>query len=52
MKPIPETVDRSDLTRAIQRELKAKGYEAGAVDGVIGLVTRGAIMAYESDAGR
>ncbi|HML44129.1 MAG: peptidoglycan-binding protein [Hyphomicrobium zavarzinii] len=51
VKPIPETVDRSDLTRAIQRELKAKGYEAGAVDGVIGLVTRGAIMAYESDAG-
>jgi peptidoglycan hydrolase-like protein with peptidoglycan-binding domain len=43
--------NRSDLTRAIQRELKAKGYEAGAVDGVAGLVTRGAIMAYESDSG-
>ncbi|MDQ8697266.1 peptidoglycan-binding domain-containing protein [Hyphomicrobium sp. LHD-15] len=51
VKPIPETADRSDLTKAIQRELKAKGYEAGAVDGVTGLVTRGAIMAYESDAG-
>lgn len=43
--------NRSDLTRAIQRELKAKGYEAGAVDGVAGLVTRGAIMAYEADSG-
>lgn len=43
--------NRSDLTRAIQRELKAKGYEAGAVDGVPGLVTRGAIMAYEADSG-
>lgn len=51
VKPLPETADRSDLTRAIQRELKAKGYETGAVDGVLGLVTRGAIMAYESDAG-
>lgn len=51
VRPIPETVDRSDLTKAVQRELKAKGYETGAVDGVTGLVTRGAIMAYESDAG-
>lgn len=48
--PLPETEDRTGLTRAIQRELKAKGYETGAVDGVVGLVTRGAIMAYESDA--
>lgn len=46
-----EGTNRSELTRAIQRELKAKGYEAGAVDGVVGLVTRGAIMAYEADAG-
>jgi peptidoglycan hydrolase-like protein with peptidoglycan-binding domain len=51
VKPLPETADSSDLTKAIQRELKAKGYETGAVDGVTGLVTRGAIMAYESDAG-
>jgi peptidoglycan hydrolase-like protein with peptidoglycan-binding domain len=49
VKPLPETADRSDLVRAIQRELKAKGYETGAVDGVAGLVTRGAIMAYEAD---
>src|SRR5688572_8566659 len=31
--PIPETADRSDLVRAIQRELKGKGYEVGAIDG-------------------
>lgn len=51
VKALPETADQADLTRAIQRELKAKGYETGAVDGVAGLVTRGAIMAYEADAG-
>lgn len=51
LKPIAEAGDRASLTRAIQRELKAKGYETGAVDGVAGLVTRGAIMAYESDSG-
>lgn len=51
VKPLPETADRTDLVRAVQRELKAKGYETGAVDGVAGLVTRGAIMAYESDSG-
>jgi peptidoglycan hydrolase-like protein with peptidoglycan-binding domain len=51
---IPRVTDPGDtveLTRAIQRELKAKGYETGAVDGVAGLVTRAAIMAYEADAG-
>lgn len=41
----------AELVRAIQRELKAKGYETGAVDGVAGLVTRAAIMAYEADTG-
>ncbi len=51
VRPLPETADRTDLVRAVQRELKAKGYETGAVDGVAGLVTRGAIMAYESDSG-
>lgn len=50
VRPLTETADASGLTRAIQRELKAQGYETGAVDGVPGLVTRGAIMAYESDA--
>lgn len=43
--------DRAELTRAVQRELRAKGYEAGAVDGMAGLVTRAAIMAYEADRG-
>src|SRR3990172_5576705 len=28
---------RVELTRAIQRELRAKGYDAGAVDGAAGL---------------
>lgn len=41
--------DTVELTRAIQRELQAKGYESGAPDGVPGLVTRAAIMAYEAD---
>lgn len=41
----PETV------RAIQRELQARGYEVGAIDGVPGLVTRAAIMAFEHDHG-
>jgi peptidoglycan hydrolase-like protein with peptidoglycan-binding domain len=39
----PETI------RAIQRELQARGYEPGPADGVPGLVTRAAIMAFEHD---
>ena len=46
-----ESGDSVELTRAVQRELKAKGYETGVVDGVAGLVTRAAIMAYEADHG-
>lgn len=41
----------SELTRAIQRELKAKGYETGPLDGVATPVTQAAIMAYEADNG-
>lgn len=41
----------AELTRAVQRELQAKGYDTGSADGVAGLVTRAAIMAYESDHG-
>lgn len=41
----PETI------RAVQRELQARGYEAGTVDGVPGLITRAAILAYEYDHG-
>ena len=43
--------ETSETIRAIQRELQARGYEAGAADGVSGLVTRAAIMAYEHDNG-
>jgi peptidoglycan hydrolase-like protein with peptidoglycan-binding domain len=45
----PDGMSASDLVRAIQRELQARGYEPGAQDGVPGLVTRAAIYAYEED---
>lgn len=38
-----------DTIRAIQRELRNRGYDAGDSDGVADLVTRAAIMAYETD---
>ncbi len=41
----------AEIIRGIQRELDARGYEAGQPDGVAGLVTRAAIMAYEHDYG-
>lgn len=41
----------ADTVRAIQRELAQRGYEPGAADGRIGMVTRAAIMAYEADYG-
>ena len=37
--------------RAIQRELTARGYDPGPVDGNIGLLTHASIMAYEHDEG-
>lgn len=40
-----------ETTKAIQRELASRGYEAGVADGLPGLVTRAAIMAYEADHG-
>lgn len=43
--------DHVETTRAIQRELQQRGYLSGAADGVPGLVTRAAIMAYEHDNG-
>jgi len=39
----------SDLVRAIQRELAAKGYESGEADGANGMLTRASIMAYQHD---
>jgi len=41
----------ADVTRAVQRELQIRGYETGARDGVAGLMTRGAILAFEYDHG-
>lgn len=41
--------DTQDVTKALQRELKARGYETGSADGQPGLMTRAAIMAYEHD---
>ncbi len=40
-----------EVTRAVQRELQIRGYETGARDGIAGVMTRGAIMAYEHDHG-
>lgn len=47
----PASGDPVEVTRAIQRELKIRGYEPGAQDGVVGTMTRGAIMAFEHDHG-
>ena len=41
----------AEVTRAVQRELQIRGYETGARDGVAGLMTRGAILAFEYDHG-
>ena len=49
--PAPPSSETPETIRAIQRELQARGYEAGAADGVPRLVTRAAIMAYEHDNG-
>jgi peptidoglycan hydrolase-like protein with peptidoglycan-binding domain len=40
-----------DTVRAVQRELALRGYQTGVADGMPGLVTRAAIMAFESDHG-
>ena len=41
----------AELTRAVQRELEVRGYETGGADGVVGLMTRAAIMGFEHDHG-
>ncbi|MGQ0456653.1 MAG: peptidoglycan-binding domain-containing protein [Hyphomicrobium sp.] len=41
--------DDADVIRGVQRELNARNYEAGQPDGVAGIVTRAAVMAYEYD---
>ena len=40
-----------ELVKAIQQKLGQRGYEPGTPDGVTGVVTRAAIMAYEHDNG-
>lgn len=47
----PASVSRTDMIRAIQKGLTTQGYEPGSSDGIMGLMTRAAIMAYESDSG-
>lgn len=50
--PEPGAVDgRPDTIKAIQRELTTRGYGPIAVDGVAGLSTRAAIMAFEANEG-
>ena len=47
----PPSLSAKDVTRAVQRELQIRGYETGGRDGVAGVMTRGAILAYEHDHG-
>ncbi len=42
---------RRQLVRAIQRELQSRNYFKGRVDGKLGIMTRAAIMAFETDHG-
>ncbi len=49
--PPAAVADSAETTRAVQRELQARGYDVGTPDGVAGLVTQAAIMAYEADHG-
>jgi peptidoglycan hydrolase-like protein with peptidoglycan-binding domain len=50
--PEPGASDgKPDTIRAIQRELQGRGYGPLTVDGVPGLATRAAIMAFETDEG-
>lgn len=42
---------KAATVRAIQRELSERKYRPGRIDGVAGLMTRAAIMAYEADHG-
>jgi peptidoglycan hydrolase-like protein with peptidoglycan-binding domain len=47
----PDDAADPETIRAIQRELKLRGFGPVAGDGVIGLTTRAAIMAFEHDHG-
>jgi peptidoglycan hydrolase-like protein with peptidoglycan-binding domain len=39
----------SEVVKSVQQALADRGYEPGVADGVVGLATRAAIMAYEDD---
>lgn len=45
---LPETAE-SGTVRAVQEQLAAKGYDPGPVDGIHGLQTRAAVMAFQDD---
>lgn len=47
----PDSGDSAKIIRAVQRELQIRGYETGGRDGVVGIMTRGAILAFEHDHG-
>jgi peptidoglycan hydrolase-like protein with peptidoglycan-binding domain len=47
----PVTVSRGEIIRVIQKTLNAQGYEPGTPDGITGVMTRAAVMAYEADNG-
>ena len=51
--PLDATDDarRAEVTKGVQRELNSINYEPGPADGVLGMVTRAAIFAYEYDNG-
>lgn len=46
----PKEVQKATV-RSVQTELTRRGYEPGSTDGMAGLVTRAAVMAYEHDQG-
>lgn len=46
----PQEVQKATV-RGVQAELARRGYEPGSTDGVAGLITRAAVMAYEHDQG-
>lgn len=46
-----DAINAAEIVRGVQRELNARGYEAGQPDGMAGLQTRAAILAYEFDYG-
>jgi peptidoglycan hydrolase-like protein with peptidoglycan-binding domain len=51
MPAAPETQLASDVVRAVQRELRQRGYGALATNGILTLSTRLAILSYEHDQG-